>query len=323
MPKAPPRKPSGAAGSFGLSKGQTQCVIAAVVIAVIIGLSHVFSPTEEDAATPAAAGKAATAVTALDDASFDKFVASHPDGVLVDFYSQSCKFCVKLAPEFEKAAKELKKGGPPLVSVESESGAAIVQKYGISRYPTVLWFWKGQNVLELPRASEKVAAKIVDWAKWAVTPAVQELETRAEFDEALSTLRSSLHATGRLMVAFHRDGSEGLLPAFEAAAQRGRTSTVFLYIKTGNAAGEPMLKSFGQKEADDEEHKGAATEEEVVKWVKETLDKAKPPAAAETAEEPAKVEEAKPAATMAMEQVQKALLNAEAAKESADGDAKE
>lgn len=297
-----------------MSKGQMQCGGAFLVIAIIIGVSHVMSPSEDAAAAAATPGKVtATSVTALTDKTFDAFAAAHPDGILVDFFSPSCKFCVKLAPEFEKAAKELKAGGPPLVSVDSETGAEIVQRYGIERYPTVLWLWKGQNVLELPRASEKAAPKLVEWAKWATTPAVQELEQRSEFDEALPTLRSTLHAKARLLVAFNMAaGADGLRDAFEGAAQRGRATTVFLYIKDGNSDG-PMLKSFGPAEADDEDYKGALTAEEVIAWVKANLEKAKPPAG----DAAAKAEDAKPPATQALDAVQKALENAEAAKANA------
>merc|ERR1719162_109314 len=234
----------------------------------------------------------------------------HPDGVLVDFYTNSCKFCLKLAPEYEKAAKQLQKDGPQLASVDSETGAALVQKFEVTRFPTVLWFWKGQKVLELPRASEKPAAKIVEWSKWATTPAVQELDTRAEFDEALTTLRSTLHAKARLMVAFNREGSTGLREAFEAAAQRHRHTTVFLYIKEGNSASDATLKALAPEEANDENFEGALVEDDVVQWVKESLEKAKP-----SAIEAKAPEDSKPAATKAMEQVQKALQNAEAAKE--------
>jgi len=322
MTKPTARKPSGAVEGFSMSKGQKQCGGAALLIAFIVGLSHYFSPSADADAEFTALAK--PSVTALDDTNFDKFVAEHPEGILVDFYSKSCKFCVKLAPQFEKAAKELKVGGPPLATVDSETGAKIVEKYDITRYPTVLWIWKGQNVLEFPRASEKPAAKIVDWAKWAMTPSVQELETEAEFVEALPTLRSTLSPTrGRLFVAFNRQGSADMREAYEAAAQRNRATTVFLYLKESLGPG-PTLKMFGPDDSNDEEYQGGATQEEVVQWVKGNLDKAKPaveePKAEDAKEKP--VEE-KSAAVKAMEQIEEVQKNAAAAKEQEAADAKE
>lgn len=280
MPSTPARKPPGAKESWSPSAGSKKCGAGVLVISVIIGLSHYFSPVDGDEPVPSMA-PSAPAVTSLDDTSFDQFLAAHPHGVLVDFYSQSCGFCTKLAPELEKAAQKLKADkGPVIASVDQDTGAEIHKKFGIERLPTVLWFWQGKNVLELPRASEKKAEAIVTWAQWAADPAVQELETKGEFDGALPTLRSSLPANGRLMVLFSRAGSEGMREAFEEAAQRHRAKTVFLYIKEG-LDDSTELHSYGKEDSKDEVYSGSSSVESVVAWVKETLEKAKPPKTAE------------------------------------------
>lgn len=274
MPKAPPRKPAGVKGAFSLSKGQQQCAVGLVIFAALIGLSVLLSPGEVPETTPTKATPPTPAVMALDETSFDNFLASHPQGALVDFYATDCSFCKKLAPEYESAAKELKAAnGPPLASVESSVAPALMEKYGIHRYPTVLWFWHGQNVLELPRAAEKPAAKIVEWARWAIGAAVQELDSRADFEETLATLRSTLHENGRLLVAFA--GVEGMREAVEEAAQRHRTNTVFLYIKESSSDGVG-LRSYAKEEANDETYEGAVAVPDVLKWVKEVLEKARP-----------------------------------------------
>lgn len=336
MPKPPPRKPSSAQEPFALSKGTLKCGAGVLGLALIIGISHLMSPSEDAAASaPAGGSSAGGAVTSLDDSNFDQFVASHPEGVLVDFYTESCKFCKKLEPEYEKAAKELKaSGGPPLAKLDSELGPQVAQKLGLTRYPTVFWFWQGENVLELPRASEKPADKIVEWARWATSPAVQELDTRQEFDEALVTLRQTLHVKARLMVAFNREcmgqgcfgttDEESMRDAFEAAAQRHRATTVFLYIKevpSGDPYNNPgpFLRSYGGEESKDEDYQGPPLRAEVTEWVKGILDKAKPPKTeADSGEDANKVaDDAKSSADKAIEQVQEALKNAEASGESA------
>jgi len=282
MPSATQRKPAGVKKGFSASNGQLQCGAGVLIIGVLIGLSHVFSPPGEEIKSVEKPGKpGAKAVTVLTDDNFAEFVATkHPGGVLIDFYTQSCKFCTKLAPEFEKAAKQLaKEGGPPLASVDQETGKVIMATFNIERFPTVLWFWKGKNVLELPRASEKPVAEIVKWAQWAANPAVQELETQAEFDGALSTLRSSMHANARLMVAWNREGAdaESMRDAFEEAAQRHRSTTVFLYIKETSGPEQKPIMSYANDAALDEAYEGAANVTEVIQWVKETLEKARPP----------------------------------------------
>lgn len=294
-----------------LTDGQRKGVIAVVIIGVVIGISHLLSPSEEPAAAAPAAGSKprSSSVTSLDDTTFEKFMNDHPDGVLVDFMKSDCKFCTKLAPEFEKAAQELK-GTVPFASLDADAGEQMMKKYEITRYPTVYWFHKGENTLELQRASEKSAADISKWASWAIQPSVQDLSTQAEFDEALGTLRQTIHAKSRLMVGFHREGS-GMREALEAAAQRHRATTVFLYI-TEATSGQPLLKSYGQSEANDEEYTGEVTATAVTQWVQGVLEKAKPPKEAKEDSSDA-ADKAKSAADQAIEQVQKALeKNAEA-----------
>lgn len=283
MPVAPPRKPAGVKKGWVPSTGTLQCGAGVLIIAIIIGLSQYFSPpSEEAAAAPEKLPNKKTiakAVSPLTDENFAEYVATmHPGGALIDFYSQSCKFCTKLAPEFEKAAylsSQDKEGAVPFASVDQETGRVIMETFGIERFPTVLWFWKGKNVMELPRASEKPAAEILKWAKWAATPAVQELDTNEELEGALPTLRTSMHKNARLIVAFNREGSESMRGAFEEAAQRHRSTTVFLYIK--EASDKKPIMSYAGEDSKDEFYEGSANATEVVQWVKATLEAAKPP----------------------------------------------
>ena len=56
-----------------------------------------------------------------------------------------CGHCKQLAPEYEKAAKQLKDGTPPipLATVDATKEPEISQKYGVSGYPTMFIFRKG------------------------------------------------------------------------------------------------------------------------------------------------------------------------------------
>lgn len=285
MGKPAPRKPPGAKDDSGLSASALKYGAWILGIAAVIGLSHVLSPkAEEDASDSAESGRRSavakmtagqTAVMQLNDTTFDSFLAANPDGALVNFHSQSCQFCAKLAPEFEKAAVQLKaSGGPPLVSLDSADAPQMMKRFGIDRYPTVYWFWHGQNTLEFPRAPEKPAEKIADWAKWAFqTAAVQDIESLADFNEALPLMRSTVHTQQRLFVAFNHTGFPGLRTELEAVAQRYKAKTVFLFIKDSTSEG-PMLKAYAQDEASDVEL-ASATSETLAPWVKNIVEEAK------------------------------------------------
>lgn len=248
----------------------------ALVIAAILGLSQLAGyirdrnqgSEDSNAATPKG-----PAVQVLGETSLNEAVASHPEGIVVNFHSAGCKFCTKLAPHYEAAAKELQKDGPLLASLDSEAGAAVLEKFKVDRYPTVLWLWRGERAAELARASEKSAAEIVKWARWLLTPAVQDLEARAEFIEALPDLRGSLHESRHLFVAFNRTDAPGLRDAIENIAQRHRQRNVFLFI--GEAASDgALVKAYGPEEAKDLDYDGAADPKEVVAWVSGIVEQA-------------------------------------------------
>lgn len=194
----------------------------------------------------------------------------------MNFHSQSCKFCAQLAPEFEKAAAQLKaSGGPPLVSLDSTDAPLQMKRFGIDRYPTVYWFWEGENVMEFQRAPEKSADKIASWASWAYnTAAVQEIDLRGDFDEALPMMRNTVHSQHRLIVAFNHSGFEDLRTALEPIAQRNKANTVFLFIKEVTSEG-PLLKAYAQDESQDAELATATTAEAVQEWTKGILEEAK------------------------------------------------
>jgi thioredoxin-like negative regulator of GroEL len=272
-------KPPGAKGESGLSPKIIKAGAWVLGIAVVIGISHVLSPSgeAEDAGATAKASRE-PAVLKLDDTSFESFLAEHPEGALVNFNSQSCHFCAKLAPEFEKAAQQSKaNGGPPFVSLDSALAPQQMKRFGIDRYPTVYWFWKGQNTLEYERAPEKTAENMSTWAQWAYTsPAVQELEAKQDIEESLPLMRSTLHSQHKLFVAYNHTGFEGLRTALETVAQRNKAKTVFLFIREVTSEG-PLIKAYSKEEADDLELASAesTTAETLQKWVQGVVDEAR------------------------------------------------
>ncbi|XP_077870595.1 protein disulfide-isomerase 2-like [Saccoglossus kowalevskii] len=71
------------------------------------------------------------------------------DYVLVEFYAPWCGHCKALAPEYSKAAKQLKDDGSDikLGKVDATIESDLADIFGIRSYPTLKFFKKG-NVRE-------------------------------------------------------------------------------------------------------------------------------------------------------------------------------
>lgn len=66
--------------------------------------------------------------------------------LLTAAHSHRCGHCKKLAPEYEKAAKELSKRSPPipLAKVDAIAETDLAKRFDVSGYPTLKIFRKGK-----------------------------------------------------------------------------------------------------------------------------------------------------------------------------------
>jgi len=79
----------------------------------------------------------------INEASFEKAVINSPIPVLVDFWAPWCGPCKMIAPLLDEIAKE-SNGRFRVTKVNIDDDPALMQRFGISGVPTLLFFSKGE-----------------------------------------------------------------------------------------------------------------------------------------------------------------------------------
>jgi len=206
-------------------------------------------------------------VAELTEDTFADFVSVHPTGALVNFYSPGCQHCSKLAPEYEAAASELKtKGfdGVALASVNSEEFPTIALKYGVNRYPTMLWFRKGVSVLEVGPTT-RTKEKLVEYVEWAMSPTIVDFADLEEFESALPTFRNTLSdILPPLVVGFAN--AEGAYDALEEVAEKLRGKLAFLFVH--KPRGGASIRAYSHDPSLDQEYDGSLDPQSIHAWAK-------------------------------------------------------
>ncbi len=118
----------------------------AFIGAVIGGLFAWSSGASRLAGEMAGGEHAAMQIGTAED--FESQVLSGDKPALVDFYSNSCGPCRRLAPTIEKLAKQYE-GRAVVAKVNVDKLPQLAARYGIQGIPTVLFFKHGQEAQRL------------------------------------------------------------------------------------------------------------------------------------------------------------------------------
>jgi protein disulfide-isomerase A6 len=92
---------------------------------------------------------APSAVTVLDPSNFDHIVKDSNKDVLVEFYAPWCGHCKSLTPKYEKVAQSFEGDDSIVIAkLDSDAHRDTAAPYGISGYPTIKYFPKGNKAGE-------------------------------------------------------------------------------------------------------------------------------------------------------------------------------
>ncbi|KAF4075838.1 hypothetical protein AMELA_G00223500 [Ameiurus melas] len=109
-------------------------------------------------------------------------VVNNADIILVEFYAPWCGHCKRLAPEYEKAAKELSTRTPPipLAKIDATSENELATRFDVTGYPTLKIFRKGK-VFDYNGPREKHG--IVDYMSEQAGPPSKQVQAVKQIQE--------------------------------------------------------------------------------------------------------------------------------------------
>eukprot|EP01004_Peranema_trichophorum_P004150 NODE_3091_length_1426_cov_103.910207_g2685_i0.p1 GENE.NODE_3091_length_1426_cov_103.910207_g2685_i0~~NODE_3091_length_1426_cov_103.910207_g2685_i0.p1 ORF type:complete len:430 (-),score=98.38 NODE_3091_length_1426_cov_103.910207_g2685_i0:135-1373(-) len=118
-------------------------------------------------------------VVELTSSNFDELVLNSNDAWLVEFFAPWCGHCKNLAPEWAKAATDLK-GSVKVGAVDATIHGDLAQKYDVKGYPTIKFFAPGDKSKAIEYNAGRTSDAIVQWAlgkldEYGVAPDIIEV----------------------------------------------------------------------------------------------------------------------------------------------------
>lgn len=156
-------------------------------------------------------------VLSLTTATFDAHLRDNRQ-TMIEFYAPWCGHCKKLAPEYEKAAKDLAPSSVRLGQVDATEEKEIATRYNVKGFPTLMWFEDGQQA---EYDGGRTAEGIVEWVTSMTGPAV------------IRVAAAQGPTAGKPEVVLYADR---LFPGFEAAAKANRRKGSWAFVETSAPA---------------------------------------------------------------------------------------
>ncbi len=168
-------------------------------------------------------------VTELTDGNFTEFVKSH-ENTFVYFYANICEHCMQYLPVFDKLAAHSKENEIPFTfaRIDANINYNTREKYGVTYYPTMMAFIKGEPVLF--RGDQESPKEILEFLLFKAEVVVKVLKTK---NDLLEVIGSRGYRT--ILIADDKD----TIAEYEKSALLSSTKAKF--FRTSQALGKTVI----------------------------------------------------------------------------------